>query len=91
MGARYMLLATHRETDLVVHTGVPTIRYKLDRERVHFPDILVLSENKLIEVKSTYTYFKDQPKNDAKKEAALASGFLYEFWIFDSKRNLTIR
>ena len=56
----------------------------------YFPDIYIKSLNKIIEVKSDYTYKREFQKNIMKKKACLYLGYKFEFWIFDGKHNLTI-
>ena len=49
----------------------------------HFVDIFIPSQNKCIEVKSTWTY---QLKNVLlKKQAGKQLGYNYEIWIYNSK------
>ena len=61
---------------------IPTIPYKFDDKHLYyFPDIFVKSENKIIEVKSIFTYELYKKKNDAKAEACLNLGYKFEFWI----------
>ena len=56
----------------------------------YYPDIYIKSLNKIIEVKSDYTYKREFYKNILKKKVCLAMGYNFEFWIFDGKHNLTI-
>lgn len=56
----------------------------------YFPDIYIKTLNKIIEVKSDYTYKRELQKNIIKKKACLYLGYNFEFWIFDGKHNLTI-
>jgi hypothetical protein len=42
----------------------------------------VKSENKIIEVKSSYTYSKELIKNILKSLATRKLGFEFEFWIY---------
>jgi hypothetical protein len=66
--------------------NVPRIQYEVNgKKRYHFPDIFIPHENKLVEVKSTWT-FKNKADNVLlKKKAAEEQGFLYEIWCFDGK------
>ena len=68
--------------------NVPRIQYKVNgKKRYHFPDIFIPHENKLVEVKSTWT-FKNKADNVLlKKKTAEEQGFLYEIWCFDGKGN----
>ena len=63
---------------------VPHIKYTYDdKNKVYFPDIYVKSQNKIIEVKSTWTYELHKQLNDAKAKATIDAGYNFEFWIFD--------
>lgn len=65
---------------------VPRIKYSVNNKtRYYFPDIFIPHNNKIIEVKSTWTA---QCKNDnikLKEEATKELGYEYELWIFDAK------
>lgn len=69
-------------------TDVPEIWYtdKTNKLRRHYVDIYIKSQNRCIEVKSTWT---NQEKNNvlAKKQSAINLGYNYEIWIFDRKGN----
>jgi hypothetical protein len=81
------------EEDVITNrTDIPTITYTFNGEtKYHFPDIYVKSLNKLIEVKSTWTYEKHKEQNIAKSKVSRDAGYQYEFWVFSSKgRSLTI-
>lgn len=53
----------------------------------YHPDIIVISENKIIEVKSIWTYSGNNSrpdwlsKNLAKQQASINAGYKFEFWI----------
>ena len=76
------------ELDIITkRTEVPLIWYidETGKKRAHYVDIFIPSQNKCIEVKSTWTF--SQPKNHAllKQQSAKAMGHLYEIWIYDPK------
>jgi hypothetical protein len=95
------LLVEYREDDLVVSDagnisscGAPIFEY-INANRTHgkyYPDILIKSENKIIEVKSRWWYDGNGAEkysgrlenNKRKRQAALDAGFTFEFWIYDS-------
>lgn len=52
------------------------------KTKIYHPDIYIISENKVIEVKSTYTIKVDVEKNAAKRKAVLDKGMNFEFMIF---------
>jgi len=78
------------EEDIITDRGrVPEIWY-LDEEgkkHRHFVDIFIVSQNKCIEVKSTWTFQMNPDKIFAKQNAAKENGFQYEIWIYDNKQN----
>ena len=67
---------------------VPELWYtdKTNKLRRHFVDIYIKSQNRCIEVKSTWT---NQEKNNVlqKQQSAINLGYKYEIWIFDKKGN----
>jgi hypothetical protein len=72
------------ESDVITDRGkVPRITYISNNEsHYYFPDIYIPSQNKLIEVKSTWTYTLQKNVNHIKWDAAINAGFDCEFWIF---------
>jgi hypothetical protein len=69
-------------------TEVPELWYtdKSNKLRRHFVDIYIKSQNRCIEVKSTWT---NQEKNNVleKKQSAINLGYNYEIWIYNKKGN----
>ena len=59
-----------------------------NKQHRYYPDIYIISENKIIEVKSKYTYNADKETNLLKMKACLNKRFKFEFMIFNSKQNL---
>ena len=77
------------EDDLITNRkNVPEIWYydKTNKRRRHYVDMFIKSQNRCIEVKSTWT---NQEKNNVleKQSAALELGYKYDIWIYDSKGN----
>lgn len=71
------------EDDIITGADVPTILYDFQgKKKRYYPDIYIKSQNKLIEVKSTYFYDLHFEQNIAKQEACLNAGFLFEFKIY---------
>lgn len=68
---------------------VPEIWYydETNKKHRHYVDIYIKSQNRCIEVKSTWT--NTQKKNNvlAKQKAAQDLGFKYEIWIYDNNGN----
>jgi len=69
---------------------VPEIWYNdiNNKKHRHYVDIYIKSQNRCIEVKSTWT---NQEKNCVleKKNAAIGLGYKYDIWIYDKKKNKT--
>ncbi len=66
---------------------IPRIQYDCNgKQRYYFPDIFLPHENKLIEVKSTWTYKTDWDKKlKYQKDAVEKQGYAYEIWIYNAK------
>jgi hypothetical protein len=78
------------ETDIITGAkNVPEIWYldSGDKKRRHFVDIFIPSQNKCIEVKSTWTLKKQKDIVFLKQTKAKEMGYLYEIWIYDNKGN----
>ena len=78
------------ENDIITGCkNVPTIWYNDEsgKKHRHFVDIFIPSQNKCIEVKSTWTFKKQKEIVLLKKMAAKELGYLYEIWVYDNKGN----
>lgn len=86
------LLKTYHEDDIVIdNTKIPSFSYIEDsKNRKYFPDIYIPKENKIIEIKSTWTYNIHFEKNKIKFEAVKNAGYSFECWIYDKKKNKII-
>ncbi len=74
------------EEILTERQEVPRIKYSTgEKDRYYFPDIFIPHQNRLIEVKSTWTYKCKTDFVKQKGEAATAAGYNYELWIYDGK------
>ena len=60
------------------------------KKRRYFPDFYFLFENKIVEVKSMWTYKQNFNINIEKKKACIYLGLKFEFWIFDYKGIRTV-
>lgn len=72
---------------------IPSIEYWNPAKKrlcVYFPDIFIQHENRLIEVKSTWTLKSQFAENIAKHEAAKALGFKHEIWVCSAKKIIEI-
>jgi hypothetical protein len=64
-------------------TKKPVIKYYFDGVyKIYHPDGYIESENKIVEIKSIWTYKKDYKKNMAKIKACLDQGYKIEFIIY---------
>ena len=82
------LVHTFNEEDIITGSGsVPEIWYDDDEglKHRHFVDIFIPSQNKCIEVKSTWTAEKKKDNIFKKQQAGKNLGYNYEIWIYNSK------
>lgn len=86
------LFLKYNETEILTKKShMPKIVYTLyEKEHRYYPDIYIPKENRIIEVKSYYTYNSDLLKNIAKQIATKNLNFIFEFWIYDkyNKKNI---
>jgi hypothetical protein len=89
---RLFLIEKLNESDVFTdRKDVPRINYNHNsKQRYYFPDIWVKSQNKLIEVKSSWTYKLHKETNILKWKASCENGYIHEFWIFTPKGDLNI-
>jgi hypothetical protein len=82
------LIQIYKESEIkTARIDMPFINYYFDKKtRRYYPDIFIESENKLIEVKSDYTYKKELIKNIHKALAARKLGYSFEIWIYDRNK-----
>ena len=78
------------EEDIVTGCkNVPTIWYNDadGKKHRHYVDIFIPSQNRCIEIKSTWTAKKKQDSVYLKQNAAKELGYKYEIWVYDKKGN----
>jgi len=78
------------EDDIVTSRAeVPIIWYKDENGKKHryFTDILIKSQNRCIEVKSTWTFKKDIDFVFLKQKATIDTGYKCEIWVYDAGAN----
>ncbi len=78
------------ESDIITGAiNVPEIEYfdKNNNKRKHFPDIFIPKQNRIIEVKSTWTFQKDNVL--IRQSYGKKLGYQYEIWVYDKKGNKT--
>ena len=76
------------ENDIITGCkNVPTIWYndELCKKHRHYVDIFIKSQNRCIEVKSTWTAKKKKDNIFLKQNAAKELGYKYEIWIYNCK------
>jgi DNA repair protein RadC len=77
-----------KEEDIITGCkNVPEIWYNDDagKKHRHFVDIFIPSQNRCIEVKSTWTAKKKQDNIYLKQNAGKELGYNYEIWIYNGK------
>lgn len=81
------LYKLYSEDDIVTDRKlVPRIEYiDNDIKKYYFPDIYIKSINKIIEVKSTWTYKTNEVKCNLKGKACIDKSYLFELWIYDKR------
>lgn len=81
------LLKIYTEDQLkTARKDVPRVQYLLEtKKHYYFPDIFIPHENKIIEVKSTYTIQCNPKMIKCKEQACKDKGYTYELWIFNDK------
>ena len=78
------------ESDIITGCkNVPTIWYNDEngKKHRHYVDIFIPSQNRCIEIKSTWTAKKKQDSIYLKQNAAKELGYKYEIWVYDAKGN----
>lgn len=84
------LFKTFTEEQIITdREEIPTIEYLYeDTKHVYFPDIFIPHLNKIIEVKSTWTYNLDVEKLKHKENFTKLKGYEYEYWIIEKGKPL---
>jgi hypothetical protein len=81
------LLTTYTEDQIVTERkAIPRIAYTANgKQRYYFPDIYIPHEQRIIEVKSTWTYSCATDTIYQKAEATRAAGYTYDLFIYNAK------
>jgi len=82
-----ILLKEYKEEDILTNrSDMPKISYWYNKKnRIYFPDIYIPNHNKIIEVKSIYTYKKFLIQNILKALQVRKMGYDFEIWIINKK------
>jgi len=56
-----------------------------EKKHFYFPDIFIPHENRIIEVKSTWTFNKKNDITMAKAKSCKEKGYCFELWVYDGK------
>ena len=86
------LLTQYTEDEIKTNRiDIPRIEYYAnDKKRYYFPDIFIPKENKIIEVKSDWTYRSKINYTHEKAVATKSEGYNYEIWVYTYKGEKTI-
>ena len=82
------IVKTINEDDIITGCkNVPTIWYNdtNGKKHRHFVDIFIASQNKCIEIKSTWTLKKTKSNIFEKQGAGKKLGYEYEIWVYNGK------
>lgn len=85
------IFEVYKEEDIILSKkDMPVIWYvKNNTQHKYFPDIFIKSENKLVEVKSEYTFNSNKEESLLKQKYSKIYGYLHEIWIY--KKNKTLK
>ena len=87
------LYKLYSEDDIITDRKIiPKIEY-IDNniKKFYFPDIYITSINKIIEVKSSWTYKTNEKKCILKAKACIDKSYIFELWIYDKTgKNKTV-
>ena len=82
------LVQKYEEEDILIgRTAIPSINYYInDTKHVYFPDFMIKSENKIIEIKSEWTIQLKRGNVEEKALATIKAGYKYEIWVYNDKK-----
>jgi len=90
-----ILFKKYKENDILIddkdienEIGIIFYYDKNNKKHRYYPDFYIISENKIIEVKSNYTLIKDEYVNSLKKEQSINLGFGFAYMVFNKKKRL---
>lgn len=87
-----ILLKEYAEDEIInSRSEIPIIDYQFKNiNRKYFPDIYIPKVNKIIEVKSLWTYKRNLIKNIIKAIYTRKLGYSYEIWIIHKQKLINI-
>lgn len=79
-----------KEEDIITkRKDVPILWYTYnDIKHRHFVDIYIKSQNRCVEIKSTWTFKKNKEEVLLKQKSAQEAGYKYDIWVFDKGAKL---
>lgn len=86
------LLKTYKEDEIIIDPlKIPVISYNkilnnVEKKSKYFPDILL--PDKIIEVKSIFTFERHKENNERKFKACAESGYNIEVWIYNRNKQV---
>ena len=86
------LIKIYKEEEIITdRKDIPRIEYEIEnKKKYYFPDIYIPHENKIIEIKSTWTYEKKKDITIAKSNSCKDKGYNFELWIYNQKKEKEI-
>lgn len=86
------LLAIYNEDEINLKTeDIPRLKYiDNNKEHYYFPDIYIPKDNLIIEVKSEWTYNKNIPTHNLKRDACINAGYNFRFMIYEQNNEYRI-
>ena len=86
------LILKHNENDIITQRkDIPRIEYIYkNKKKFYFPDIYLPKENKIIEVKSTWTYEIKKEITLKKAKSTKDKGYNFEIWIYKNNKEKQI-
>lgn len=87
-----LLLEKFHENDIIDRKSeIPKFMYHDEENKIHryYPDFFIPSKNKIIEVKSTWTFEKDT-NIEFKKNCVNLLGYEYELWLFMTRNDKSL-
>lgn len=81
------LLEKYDISDIRIGFDIDPIEYKFNNKiHLYYPDFYIVPENKIVEVKSTYTFKYELDRNYAKRKSCIDKGYNFEFIIWDMNK-----